>query len=352
MSSDTSRHHVLRPLADGHCLIVGEVGLSHDGHVGIAHAFVDAIADAGAHAVKFQTHIAAAESTRREPWRRTFSRQDRSRYDYWMRTAFTPAQWTELKAHVEARGLAFLSSPFSLEAVELLRDVGVAAWKVASGEVTNLPMLERMAETGLPMLFSTGLSPIADVDRAVACATARGAAIAVLQCTSMYPSPPEAVGLNQIGFFRERYGCPVGLSDHSGRIYAGLAAAALGIAVLETHVTLSREMPGPDVSSSLTPAELAELVEGVRFIEAMRDNPVDKDRMADALAPVRDVFTKSVVARGDLPAGTTLAGQHLALKKPGAGIPPARLDEVIGRRLRRGLKADEAVQFADLEEAS
>jgi N-acetylneuraminate synthase len=315
----------------------------------MAHAFIDAIANAGADAVKFQTHIAAAESTPGEPWRVKFSLQDATRYDYWKRMEFTEEQWKGLKQHAEEKGLIFLSSPFSVEAVELLTRVGVAAWKVASGEVSNTPMFERMAATGLPILLSTGMSPLSEIDAAVERVKARGLPLAVLQCTTAYPCPPEKVGLNLIPFFRERYGCAVGLSDHSGTIYPGLAAVTLGIEVLEVHVTLSREMFGPDVPASITTTELRQLVEGIRYIEKMKANPVDKDAIAQELAPLRNLFTKSVVARMDLPAGTVLREEHLTVKKPGTGIPASRLPELIGRRLRRAVKADELLQEDDLE---
>jgi len=330
-------------------MIVAEVAQAHDGSLGMAHAFIDAVANAGADAIKFQTHIAAAESTPHEQWRVKFSYQDATRYDYWRRMEFTPDQWHGLKRHCDERGLTFLSSPFSVDAVDLLTQVGVAAWKVASGEVANTPMFERMAQTGLPILLSTGMSSLAEVDDAVARVKARGLPLTVLQCTSAYPCPPEKVGLNLIPLFRERYGCPVGLSDHSGTIYPGLAAAAIGIDVLEVHVTLSREMFGPDVCASITTAELKQLVDGVRFIERMRANPVDKDALAQELAPLRGLFTKSIVAKTALPAGTVLREEHLALKKPGSGIPAARLSQVLGRRLRRSLQPDELLCEDDLE---
>jgi N-acetylneuraminate synthase len=334
------------------CLIIGEVAQSHEGSLGMAHAFIDAIAEAGADAVKFQTHIAAAESTPGEPWRVRFSRQDATRYDYWKRMEFTEAQWHGLKQHAIERGLLFLSSPFSLEAVELLERVGVAAWKVASGEISNTPMFARMVSTELPILFSTGMSPLREIDAAVTQVKAHDLPLAVMQCTSSYPCPPEKIGLNLIPFFRERYGCAVGLSDHSGVMYAGLAAATFGIEVLEVHVTLSREMFGPDVPVSLTTAELRELVEGVRFIEKMMAHPVDKDAMAKELTSLRKMFTKSVVTRMDLAEGTVLRDEHLTTKKPGTGIPAAHLSELIGARLRRSLKADELLRREDLEVAS
>jgi N-acetylneuraminate synthase len=262
---------------------------------------------------------------------------------------FSEEQWHGLKKHAAERHLMFLSSPFSLEAVDLLDRVGVAAWKVASGEVSNGPMFERMAATGLPILLSTGMSPLDEIDATVARIQAKRLPVAVLQCTSMYPTPPEKIGLNLIPVFRQRYHCAVGLSDHSGAIYAGLAAAALGIEVLEVHMTLSREAFGPDVPASLTTAELAQLVEGIRAIETMRANPVDKDAMARDMAAMRDLFTKSVVARVDLPAGTRLKNEHLTVKKPGTGISANRLQELVGRRVQRLIKADELLQEEDFE---
>jgi N-acetylneuraminate synthase len=329
-------------------LIIGEVAQAHDGSLGMAHAFVDAIASAGVDAVKFQTHIAAAESTPGEPWRTRFSTQDETRYAYWRRMEFSEAQWRELKAHAEARGLVFLSTPFSVEAAEMLTRLGVTAWKIASGEISNPPLLDRVLATRLPVLLSTGMSSLADIDEAVVRVKAAGVPLAVLQCTTVYPTPPEKVGLNLIPVFRERYRCAVGLSDHSGTIYAGLAAAALGIDVLEVHVTLSREMFGPDVSSSVTTTELRQLVEGVRFIETMHAHPVDKDHLAEELASMRSTFGKSVVTRTDLPAGTRLQAGHLTGKKPGTGIPVARLSSVIGRTLARDVRADEPLRESDL----
>jgi N,N'-diacetyllegionaminate synthase len=331
------------------CFVIAEVAQAHEGSLGMAHAYIDAIAKAGADAVKFQTHMAAAESTPAEPWRVKFSYQDPTRYDYWKRMEFTEAQWHGLKSHASERGLEFLSSPFSVEAVELLTRVGVAAWKVASGEVSNRPMLEHMADTGLPILLSTGMSPLSETDAGVEWATARGLPVAVLQCTTAYPCPPERIGLNLIPFFRERYGCAVGLSDHSGTMYPGLAAATLGIEVLEVHVTLSREMFGPDVAASITTEELRQLVEGIRFIERIHASPVDKDTIGREMAPLRELFTKSVVARVSLPAGTVLREAHLTIKKPGTGIPAGRLQELVNRTLRRPVAADCLLSEDDLD---
>ncbi len=322
------------------CLIIGEVAQSHDGSLGMAHAFIDAIATAGADAVKFQTHIAAAESTPGEPWRVAFSYQDATRYDYWRRMEFCEEQWQGLKQHAEERGLLFLSSPFSVEAVDLLARIGIQAWKIASGEVSNTLLFERIAATGYPILLSSGMSSLAEIDAAVERVVARRLPLTLFQCTSAYPCPPEKIGLNMLPYYRERYRCDVGLSDHSGTIYPGLAAATIGIEMLEVHVTLSRDMFGPDVVASVTTAELHQLVEGVRFIERMQAHPLDKDTLAQAMQPLRDLFTKSIVVREYLPAGTVLRAEHLTVKKPGTGIPAEQLPHVIGQRLRVAVEPD------------
>ena len=337
---------ILRP---GRCLIIGEVALTHDGSLGLAHAFVDAIANAGADAVKFQTHIAAAESTPSEPFRVKFSRQDKNRYDYWKRMEFTEDGWRGLADHARERGILFLSSPFSIQAVELLDRIGMPLWKIASGETSNAILLERILDTGKPVLLSTGISPIYEVDEAVARVRARNVDVGVFQCTTAYPCPPEKVGLNLIPLYRQRYGCWVGLSDHSATIYPGLAAATFGIDMLEVHVALSREMFGPDVVASVTTPELRQLVEGIRFIERMNAHPLDKDASAKETAPLRKLFTRSLVARADLPAGTVIAREHIAIKKPGTGLAPDRLDDIIGRRLARSVVADQVLGADDIE---
>jgi N-acetylneuraminate synthase len=210
-------------------------------------------------------------------------------------------------------------------------------------------LLERILDTRKPVLLSTGMSPIEEIDAAVARVRARQVEVGVFQCTTAYPCPPEKVGLNLIPFYRERYACWVGLSDHSATIYPGLAAATIGIDMLEVHVALSREMFGPDVIASVTTQELRQLVDGIRFIERMTTHPLDKDASAKETAPLRKLFTRSLVASADLPAGTVIAREHVAIKKPGTGLAPDRLDDIIGRRLRRAVVADQVLAADDIE---
>ena len=340
------------PRINKDCTVIAEIGLSHEGSLGMAHAFIDAVATSHADAVKFQTHIAHAESTPSEPWRIKFSTQDATRFDYWHRTEFNEAQWKSLRKHAHDKGLLFLSSPFSIEAIDLLTKVGVDAWKVASGELNDPYFLEAMLKTGLPMIISTGMSTWSEIDEIVEAIQKKECPLAILQCTSMYPTPPEEIGLNVLSEYRERYHCAVGLSDHSGTIYPGLAAATLGAEVLEVHFTLNRQMFGPDVVASLTPEEFTSLARGVRFIESMRKNPTDKSQLSEHVKPLRKLFMKSVVAARFLPKGTILQSADLAIKKPGTGIAPKSLADCLHKRLRRDLQKDELLSMNDLEPSS
>jgi N-acetylneuraminate synthase len=220
--------------------------------------------------------------------------------------------------------------------VTRLEALGVARHKIPSGEVTNLGLVRAAASTGKPVLLSSGMSSWEELDAAV---SAAGDDVTVLQCTSAYPTPPERVGLNLLDELRQRYGRPVGLSDHTVGPYAAFAAVALGAEVVEKHFTLSREAYGPDAALALEPDELEELVDGVREIEAMLGSPVDKDDL-EPYAEMKQVFEKSVVAVTDIPAGATIDRSMLAAKKPGTGIPARRLEEVVGRVARADIAAD------------
>ncbi|MEM9626925.1 MAG: N-acetylneuraminate synthase family protein [Pseudomonadota bacterium] len=337
------------PTPEAPCTVIAEIAQAHDGSLGTAHAMIDAAALAGADAVKFQTHIAAAESSPDEPWRVRFSPQDETRFDYWRRMEFSDDHWFGLKTHAEEKGLLFLSSPFSMEAFDLLKRLEVAGWKVASGEITNVQMLDAMCATGKPLLLSTGMSPLPEIDRTVQRIKAAGASLAVLQCSSTYPTAAADVGLNVLNEFKSRYDTAVGLSDHTATIYPGVCAAYLGAQVVEVHLTLSKHAFGPDVAASLTVEDLTRLVEGIRFAEDMRRHAVDKSRIAEKAGELRPIFMKSLVASRDLAAGETLSPATLACRKPGTGIAAARFDEFVGRRLARPLKKHVPLAPEDVE---
>ena len=324
--------------------IIAEVGSVHDGSFGNACKLVEAAAACGVDAVKFQTHMAEAETLASAPSPGYFTAEPRMAY--FERTAFTPEQWHELKSVCDRNQVAFLSSPFSLEAVALLEEIGAESYKIPSGEVTNLPLLERVAATGKPCLLSSGMSDWAELDRAVEVLRA-GGPLTVMQCSSVYPCPAEQVGLNVIGELRARYGTAVGFSDHSRGLTAAVAAVAFGASVIEKHFTFSRLMYGSDASNATEPAAFARLVEMIRECEAMLAHPVDKDETT-AYREMKRIFEKSVVTAGPIAAGTVLAATDLAFKKPGDGISAARYRELVGRRAARDLPADHQLSLSDL----
>jgi N,N'-diacetyllegionaminate synthase len=257
--------------------IIAEVGLAHDGSLSQAHAYVDACARAGVDTVKFQCHLGDPCTE----WRiNQVYPQDETRQAYWQRTGFTGVQWEELALHCWHLDVEFLCSPFSVAGVALL-DPLVKRWKVPSGRIADMALLDAIGKTGKPVLLSTGMCTEPELDSALA-ALHRTKDIQVLQCTTIYPCPPELVGLMDIDTYP-------GLSDHSGTIYPGLAAAALGCKVLEVHVCWSKEQGGFDTAASITLDELGRLVQGVRFIEKAMQ-PVDKDKLSLELEPVRRVF--------------------------------------------------------------
>lgn len=336
-------------VGDGYpCFVIAEIAQAHDGSLGVAHAYIDAVARTGANAIKFQTHIADAESTKEERFRVSCFPQDRTRYDYWKRMEFSKSQWEGLAVHAREKGLVFLSTPFSPEAVELLDRIGMPAWKIGSGETTNLPMLELVARSGKPVLLSTGMSSWSEIDAAVQTIRSVDGQFSVFQCTTSYPCQPEKIGLNVISDLRARYSCPVGLSDHSGSIYAPLAAVVLGANLIEVHTVFSKECFGPDVSASVTTSDLARLVEGIRFIESSLQSVVDKDQLADQMVDLKRMFGKSVYLRRDVASGSRISFEDLTLKKPGTGIPASKLHQVLGRLVRHDLKANEQLKEEDL----
>ncbi len=338
-----------RPVGPGHpTLLVAEVSQSHDGSLGMAHSFIDAAADAGADAIKFQTHIAAAESTLDEPFRVRFSRQDDTRFAYWRRMEFSEAQWMGLSEHASARNLIFLSSPFSVAAVQMLARVGMPGWKVGSGEVRSLDLLDAMLAAGGAILVSTGMSRWREIDEVVASLRGRGAQLALFQCTSKYPTPLQEVGLNVLDELRRRYGCPVGLSDHSASEYPAIAAIARGCDIVEVHVTFDRRLFGPDVPASVTFEQFDRIRQARDSFAVMDANPVDKEAMADELATMRNTFGKSIATTCALAAGTALTTEMLTLKKPATGIPADQLARLVGMRLRRDVAPDRLLTWEDV----
>ena len=327
--------------------LIAEVAQAHDGSLGFAHAFVDLAREVGADAIKFQTHIAAAETTPLETFRVDFSYEDASRYDYWKRMEFTAEQWAGLAEHAKDAGLIFLSSPFSLEAFEILARIGMPAWKVASGEISNTPLLEAMAATGKPILLSSGMSDLAMLETRATELRSRGVPFGMFQCTTKYPTPLEEVGVNLLPILRDRLSCPVGLSDHSGSPFPSLAAMAQGAAMIEVHIAFHRRQFGPDTVASLVPEEFALLARARDAFHTLLSNPVDKNAVAQSMADMRRLFGKSVALKQAQPKGTVLTREMLTTKKPGTGLPPDAIESLVGQTLARDVSANELLAASD-----
>lgn len=312
---------------------IAEIAQAHDGSLGMAHSYIDALTDTGVSAVKFQTHIAEAESSVYEPFRVHFSRQDASRFEYWKRMEFTQEQWIGLKKHCEESGMEFISSPFSCAAVDLLERIGVKRYKIASGEVRNLLMLKKIMDTGKPLIISSGMSSIEELDRTVELVKKCGNPLSLLQCTTAYPTKPAEWGLNVIAELKERYGVPVGFSDHSGNIYACLAAAGLGAQIFEFHIVFDQRQFGPDSLASIPINRVSDLVRGVNEIAEAQQHFIDKNR-TEQFEGLKKMFGKSLAANKNLEVGHGIEFNDLESKKPGGmGIPAEDFEKVIGRRL-------------------
>mgnify|MGYP002612741763 CR=1 FL=1 len=332
--------------------IIAEISQNHDGSLGQAHAFIDAVAKAGADAIKFQTHIAEEESTPYEPFRVNFSYCDKTRYAYWKRMEFTKTQWQGLYEHALDVGLDFLSSPFSVKALEMLDEIGIPAWKFGSGEVFNSVLLKKAISTKKPILISTGLSTLKDIDKIALEIKNAGNPLIIMECTTAYPSKAENIPIKLIQILQERYGCIVGISDHSATVFPALAAATLGASVTEVHVTMSREMFGPDIKASVTLEELSEIVRGVDFINKMICSAANKERLSKEQQELKKMFSKSIYANREIVLGEIISTDMLAIKKPydSRSIPVEDFEKIHGLKCRTEIAKNQIITWEDLEQ--
>lgn len=328
--------------------IIAEIGQAHEGSLGILYSYIDALSQTGVDAVKFQMHIAEAESSEEEPFRVKFSLEDKTRFDYWKRMGFSLEQWKGIKKHCDEAGLDFICSPFSNLAVDWLEEIGVEQYKIGSGEVNNFLILEKIAQTGKSVILSSGMSSYNELDQTVAFLKERNVEFSILQCTTAYPTQPEQFGLNVIQELKNRYDVPIGFSDHSARVESCIAATALGASILEFHVVFDRQLFGPDSKSSLTISETKELVIAVRNIATALSNPIDKNN-SEAFSSLKKIFEKSLAVNKDLLKNHMLTFEDLEAKKPkGFGIDASRFQEIIGKPLNKDLKQWDFLNETDL----
>jgi N,N'-diacetyllegionaminate synthase len=333
--------------------IVAEAGVNHDGDPARARRLVDVAAECGADAVKFQTFRVDSLLTRAAPkagYQVETTGAGESQRDMLARLELSLEVLAELKDRATKRGLVFFSAPFDEESVDVLDALGVALFKVPSGEITNLPLLRHVAAKGRPMIVSTGMSSLEEVEEAVAVIRAAGdPPLALLHCLSAYPAPASEINLRAMDALAARSGGLVGFSDHTFGIEIAVAAVARGAVIIEKHLTLDKTLAGPDHRASLDPPEFAAMVRAIRAVEAALGDGVKRPMPSEA--DTRRVARKSLVAARPLRAGERLAAEDVLIKRPGTGISPADLDKAVGRRLVHDVAVDEVIAWDALGKA-
>jgi N,N'-diacetyllegionaminate synthase len=333
------------------CFVIAEAGVNHNGELALAHRLVDAAADAGADAVKFQTFdpdALVSPAAPKAPYQTQRTPAGETQLAMLRRLALSRTAHAELRDHAAARDLLFLSTPFDEGSADFLEALGLSGFKVSSGDLTNLPLLAHLARKGRPLLVSTGMSDIAEVGDAVRTIEAAGSPpLALFHCTSSYPAPSDSANLRAIGTLRSLFGRPVGYSDHTLEVEVALAAVALGAQLLEKHLTLDRALPGPDHAASMEPPALRGLISSLKTVEGALGDGVKVAQPCER--ELRLVARRSLHAIRDLEEGAILDASDLAARRPATGVSPARLPVLVGRRLRRRVSAGSAVVETDLE---
>ena len=337
------------PGTAAHVLVIAEAGVNHNGDVGLAHRLVDAAAAAGADYVKFQTFSAdklVARHAKKADYQAEATGADESQHAMLRRLELSHPAHEELLAHCRDAGIGFLSTGFDEESVEFLVRLGIDRIKVPSGEVTNLPYLRLVGGYGLPVILSTGMAVLGEIDAALDVLDVAGTPrdrVTVLHCSTEYPTPMRDVNLRAMDAMRLALGVQVGYSDHTEGIEVPIAAVALGATVIEKHFTVDRSLPGPDQRASLEPGELRAMVRGIRSIEqALGDG---RKRPTESELRNKTVARKSLVAARAIRAGEPFGVENVAVKRPGTGISPMRWDEIIGRAAPRDFAPDELLEL-------
>lgn len=328
-------------------LIIAEAGVNHNGSLELALKMVDEVKKAGADIIKFQTakpeKVISRYAEKAEYQKETTGAQE-SQLEMCKKIHLRFEDYIVIKKYCEEVGIEFLSTPFDLDSINFLENLGCTVWKIPSGEITNLPYLERIAKTGKPIILSTGMSTMEEVDAGMNTLRKNGAGeITLLHCTTQYPTPYEEVNLNAMDMLRQKFRCRVGYSDHTKGIEVPIAAVAQGASVIEKHFTLDKNMEGPDHKASLEPDELQEMVRAIRNIEqALGDG--EKRPMPSEIAN-KVVARKSIIAARDIKKGEMLSEENLTTKRPGNGISPMRWYEVIGETAKRDFMEDELIEL-------
>lgn len=332
------------------CFIIAEAGVNHNGDINLAKKLIDVAKETGVDAVKFQTFKAEREiskSAAKAAYQKETTGTEESQFEMVKKLELTEEDFAELFTYAGGKGITFLSSPFDEGSVDLLDKLGVSAFKVASGEITNFPLLKHIASKRKPIILSTGMSTIDEVKEALEVIRKQGVEdIVLLHCVSSYPARVEATNLRAIETLRQTLALPVGLSDHTIGITIPVAAVALGACIIEKHFTLDKNLPGPDHRASLEPEELRQMVEAIRNVEKAMGDGVKRPTKEEE--EIKKVARRSIVARVDIPEGTIITGDMLTIKRPGTGIEPKYIQKVVGVKVKADIKEDSMITWSDL----
>jgi len=330
--------------------IVAEAGVNHNGNVELAKRLIDVARDAGADAVKFQTFKAENVVTRNAPkaeYQVKNTKSNDSQYDMIKKLELSEDEFKEIYKYARKKEITFLSTPFDFESVDFLDELGIPAFKVSSTDLTNLPLLEYIAEKRRPIILSTGMGTLGEIEEAInTIKNAGNEDIILLHCITSYPAKFESLNLRAIQTLREAFKLPVGFSDHSLGIYAPVAAVALGAVVIEKHFTLDRNLPGPDHKASLEPHELREMVRAIRLIEKALGDGVKKPTLEEE--EIKKLVRRSLVAKINIPKGTVITKDMIAIKRPATGIEPKYFYKVTGMKAKKDIKKDEVLTWDSL----
>jgi sialic acid synthase SpsE len=325
--------------------VIADAGINHEGDFSKALQLVDAAKEAGADCIKFQCHITEAELI--PTGIRPGYISEESLWDITKRIELTGDEDRKIKQYCDEKGIIYLSTPFSREAADRLQAMDVPAFKIGSGECNNIPLLEHIAKFGKPMILSTGMNNLDSVNRSVAAVRKHNCPLMLMHCTSIYPTPYEKVRLGAIKELRDTFGLPVGLSDHSDNIYTCLGAVSLGACVLEKHFTISRSWPGPDISISIEPAELSELVKGSKAVFLALGG--HKTVLAEE-QPVMDFAFASVVSVKDIRKGDILSTENIWVRKPGTGeISADKFNSILGKTAKKDISGNQQLKWTDIQ---
>jgi N,N'-diacetyllegionaminate synthase len=335
-----------RQVGDGApAYVIAEAGANHNRDLALAKQLIDVAAEARADAVKFQTYTGKDLYSIKTP-RFEYLDDERSPQELLDAIAL-PREWQpELAEHAQSRGITFFSSPFDRDAVDSLVEAGAPALKIASFELVDLPLISYTAQTGLPMILSTGMATYGEIEDALGAVAKTGNdRVALLRCASVYPAEPEIMNLRAMATMRDAFGVPVGLSDHTTGIAVAAAAVALGAELVEKHFTISRELEGPDHPFALEPDELKAMVDGVRAAEAALGNGRLEGPSEAEAGEMYQLARRSVIAATDIPAGTEITEEMLTVKRPGYGIKPKDMELVVGRTAKVDIEFDDVVTW-------